>query len=129
MTWPSAEIALVAYLKAETGAQTATRVPQGIESIQRFIRVARGPGSDDLVTDSVLIDIESFTPEVAAADYANGVNLAEEIRQAMHRLTGRKAGNVLIDKVRTSASPMWLDYQNPGTNRFVASYGIEYRQQ
>lgn len=129
MSWPSAEIALVAYLKAETGARVATRVPPGVETIPRFIRVARGPGSDDLVTDSVLIDIESFTPEVDAADYANGVNLAEEIRQAMHRLTGRKAGAVLIDRVRTSASPTWLDYQNPGTNRFVASYRIEYRQQ
>ena len=124
MSWPSAEIALVAYLRAETGAQTGTKVPGNVETIPRFIRVARGPGSDDLVTDSTLIDIESFTPE-----YGPSVNLAEEVRQAMHRLSGRKAGAVLIDRVRTSASPMWLDYKNPGTNRFVASYRIEYRQQ
>lgn len=129
MTWISAEAALIAYLKAETGAKAATRVPADVETIPRFIRVARGPGADDLVTDSALIDIESFTPEATEADYANGVNFAEEIRQAMLRLSGRKAGTVLVDRVRTSSSPMWLDYRNPATNRFVASYRIEYRQQ
>lgn len=129
MSWPSAEASLVTYLAAETGATVATRIPGNVETIPRFIRVVRGPGSDDLITDSTLIDIESFTPEVTAADYANGVSLAEEVRQAMHRLTGSKAGEVLIDRVRTSSSPMWLDYKNPATNRFVASYRIEYRQQ
>lgn len=123
MSWPSAEIAVVAYLRTAIGAQTATKIPDDLETLPRFIRVVRGPGSDDLVTDSALVDIESFCPS-----YGDAVNLAEEIRQAMHRLSGRKAGTVLIDRVRTSASPMWVDYRNPATNRFVASYRIEYRQ-
>lgn len=123
MTWPSAEVALVAYLREQTGAQVATIIPANLETLPRFIRVARGPGSDDLVTDSTLIDVEVFAP-----DYGVAADLAEEVRQAMHRLSGRKAGAVLVDRVRTSTSPLWLDYKNPATNRFVASYRFEYRQ-
>lgn len=123
MTWPSAEVALVTYLRAETGAQVATKIPGNVETLPRFVRVARGPGSDDLVTDSILIDVEVFAPAYSAA-----ADLAEEVRQAMHRLSGRKAGAVLVDRVRTSTSPMWVDYKNPATNRFVASYRFEYRQ-
>lgn len=123
MTWPSAEVALVAYLRAETGVQVATKIPGTLETLPRFIRVAKGPGSDDLVTDSTLIDVEVFAPVHADAE-----RLAEEVRQAMHRLSGRKAGAVLVDRVRTSTSPMWVDYKNPATNRFVASYRLEYRQ-
>lgn len=123
MTWPSAVVALVAYLRAETGVQVGTKVPGNLEALPRFIRVARGPGSDDLVTDSTLIDIEVFAPV-----YADAEALAEEVRQTMHRLSGRKAGSVLVDRVRTSTSPMWVDYKNPATNRFVASYRFEYRQ-
>ena len=123
MSWPSAEKALVIYLKAETGAKVANKVPENLETIPLFIRIARGPGSDDLVTDSPLIDIEAFAPDYGAAS-----DLAEQVRQAMHRLSGRKAGTVLIDRARTVSSPMWMDYRNPATNRFVASYRIEYRQ-
>lgn len=123
MTWPSAEVALVAYLQAETGTRVATKIPGDVETLPRFVRVARGPGSDDLVTDSILIDVEAFAPTYAAA-----ADLAEEVRQAIHRLSGRKAGAVLVDRVRTSTSPMWVDYKNPATNRFVASYRFEYRQ-
>lgn len=123
MTWPSAEVALVAYLRSETGAQVATKIPGNLETLPRFIRVARGPGSDDLVTDSTLIDVEVFAP-----GHADAERLAEDVRQAMHRLSGRKAGAVLVDRVRTSTSPLWVDYKNPATNRFVASYRFEYRQ-
>lgn len=129
MSWPSIEKALIAYLHAETGAKTATKTPDNVELIPRFIRISKGPGSDDLVTESTLVDVESFTPETGQSpDYGSAVDFAEEIRQTMHRLSGCKAGTVLIDRVRTSASPMWVDYRNPATNRFVASYRIEFRQ-
>jgi hypothetical protein len=28
----------------------------------------------------------------------------------------------------TATAPAWVDYRNPGTNRFVASYRLEFRQ-
>lgn len=123
MSWPSIEKALVVYLAAETGAPTATKTPENLETLPKFIRVTRGPGTDDLITDAPLIDIEAFATKYGAAG-----DLAEQIREAMHRLSGGKAGTVLIDRVRTASSPMWLDYRNSATNRFVASYRIEYRQ-
>lgn len=128
--WPDIEKSLVAYLRTTTGIRTATRIPPDVEKLPGFIRVARGPGTDDLVTDAPTIDIESFTPETSQpTDYATATDLAETIRQAMHALAGRQFGGVLVDLVRTSVGPVWVDYRNPATNRFVASYRIEFRQQ
>lgn len=121
--WPDVEKALVSYLRTVTGARTATLVPSDVETLARFVRISRGPGTDDTLTDSHLVDVETFTQA-----YADGYTLAEEVRQAMLALSGQKAGPVLVDRVRTSGSPFWLDYKNPATNRFVASYRIEYRQ-
>lgn len=121
--WPDIEKALVAQLHAVTGEITATKVPENLGDLPGFIRIARGPGSDDMVTDAPSVDVECFKP-----DYGQAAALAEDVRQAFHGLIGRKAGGVLIDRVRTSVSPMWVDYRNPATNRFIASYRIEYRQ-
>lgn len=121
--WPDIEKALVAYLEASTGIRCATIIPEKVEQLPGFIRIARGPGSDDLFTDSPSVDVECFQP-----DYGDAAALAEDVRQVFHGLIGRNAGGVLIDRVRTSVSPVWVDYKNPATNRFVASYRIEYRQ-
>lgn len=121
--WQDVEIGLVAYLSKALGCRVATRVPGDVETLSRFVRISRGPGSDDTLTDSPLIDVESFTQ-----GYADGFTLAEDARQALLALSGKFAGPVLVDRVRTSGSPMWVDYRNPGTNRFVASYRLEYRQ-
>lgn len=122
--WPDLEKWLVVYLRAETGARVATKVPENVETIPRFVRIARGPGTDDLITDAPLIDVETFT-----TDYADGYTLAEEVRKALHALSGRKAGAALVDRVRTSVAPAWVDYRNPETNRFIASYRVETRKQ
>ncbi|WP_343317781.1 hypothetical protein AAFM46_11000 [Arthrobacter sp. TMP15] len=121
--WPDIEKALVAHLEEQTSVRCATEVPEKVEDLPGFIRIARGPGTDDLVTDAPVVDVECFKP-----DYGSAGALAEDVRQFFHGLIGRKAGGVLIDRVRTSVSPTWVDYKNPATNRFVASYRIEYRQ-
>lgn len=123
MSWPSIEKAIVGHLTSVLGARFATRIPADVESLPRFGRIARGPGSDDLVTDSVGVDVECFAP-----DYGDSWDFAEATRQALHALSGAVAGGVLIDRVRTLSSPVWVDYKNPATNRFVATYRVEYRQ-
>lgn len=123
MSWPSLQKALVGHLTNRLGARFATRIPADVETLERFGRIARGPGADDLITDVVNVDVECF-----AQDYGDGETFAEETRQAFHALSGAVAGGVLIDRVRTTSSPMWLDYKNPKTNRFVATYRVEYRQ-
>lgn len=123
--WPDLEKALVPFLRAElNGIRVGTLVPGDVETLPRFVRVARGPGSDDWTTDSTLIDVETFT-----TTYADGYTLAEEVRTALHGLSGRNAGSVLIDSVRTSVAPAWVDYRNPKTTRFVASYRVTTRKQ
>jgi hypothetical protein len=123
MSWPSITKALVAGIRADLQKQCGTKIPDNVETLTEFIRVARGPGADDLITDAPLIDVECFS-----TDFSTAEALAEAVRQWFHRLSGRTVDGVLVDRVRTSTSPEWLDYRNPGTNRFVASYRLEYRQ-
>lgn len=123
MRWANLEKALVAGLRSDLSARTGTKVPADVEALEKFVRVVRGPGADDLITDSVTVDAECFS-----TDYTKAGDLAEDVRQWFHTLSGRRVGGVLIDRVRTSVSPSWVDYRNPGTNRFVASYRLDYRQ-
>ncbi|WXW93148.1 tail terminator [Arthrobacter phage BrayBeast] len=123
MSWPSIEKALVAGLRADLGVQVGTKVPPDVETREKFIRVARGPGSDDMITDAPLVDVECFSNVYGTAD-----TLSEDVRQWFHALNGRKVAGVLVDRVRTAAAPAWVDYLNPATNRFVASYRLEFRQ-
>lgn len=123
MSWPSVEKALVAGLRTDLTVQVGTKVPGDVETREKFVRISRGPGADDLVTDAPLVDVECFS-----TDYGTAADLSEAVRQWFHALNGRKVGAVLVDRARTSAAPMWVDYRNPATNRFVASYRLEFRQ-
>lgn len=121
--WPSVEKALIAAHREETGIQTGTKIPANIEELTKFVRMTRGPGSDDMITDAPVIDVECFSNDYGTAD-----TLAEDVRQWFHALNGRQVGLVLVDRVRTNVAPAWVDYRNPGTNRFVASYRLEQRK-
>lgn len=124
--WPHLEKLAVAYLKEQTGKRTATKTPDDLKVLAAdgFLRVSRGPGSDDGVTDSPLLDVESFaTTETSAWE------LAESARQALHRLRGRAVNGVLVDTVSTATGPVLVDWGNPGIHRYVASYRFAFRQQ
>lgn len=123
MRWPDIEKALVAGIRADLEVQCGTKVPENVEVHTKYVRIARGPGTDDFVTDSPLIDVECFSNV-----YGTASDLAEDLRQWFHSRTGRKVNGVLVDSVRTASAPAWLDYRNPATNRFVASYRLAYRQ-
>lgn len=122
--WPDVEKALIAHLRSETGHRVGNLVPGDVETLPAFIRIARGPGTDDLITDAPSVDVETFAPSYGASS-----DLAEDVRQLFHALSGRRVGPVLVDLVRTNLSPSWVDYRNSATNRFVASYRIEFRQE
>lgn len=123
MSWPSVAKAIVSGIRTDLSVQCGTKIPGNVETLERFVRIARGPGTDDLVTDAPLVDVECF-----ATDYGAAEALAESVRQWFHALNGRRIGGVLVDRSRTSTAPMWVDYANPETNRFVASYRLEFRQ-
>lgn len=121
--WPDIEKALVKGLREHVGVgRVATRVPGDVEALPGFIRVIRGPGSDDKITDSPTMDVETFAPA-----YGEAMRLAQQSRAYLHTLTGQRIGNVLVDSVRTSATPTEVYYADE-VERIVASYRFEFRK-
>ena len=121
--WPDVEVALVKYLAAALGVRVAVSTPADLDRLPGFIRVTRGPGSDDGVTDAPAVDVEAFAPTRGAAR-----DLAERARAAMHELTGHCAGGLLFDSVRTATAPSWVDWGNPAIHRYVAVYAVRFRR-
>ena len=124
--WPYLEKVAVEHLTSVMGKRTATRTPADLEALAAdgFLRVTRGPGSDNGVTDSPLLDVESFgTTETSAWERA------EDARQAVHALRGKAVNGVLVDTVSTASGPVLVDWGNPGIYRYVASYRFAFRKQ
>lgn len=91
------------------------------------VRVLLASGSDDGLTDSSLIDVESFAPTRAGA-----FTLAEDVRAAMAAIGATDtsaAGDRLVDRVETATRPVWRDYRATGIHRVVASYRVFSRKQ
>jgi len=116
------EAFVIAYLESETGDDAGTTTPNNLETLAAFHRVSVGGGDDDTVTDSALVDIESFAPSRYNAALA-----AERARLAMLQLSGKTVAGSLVDRVRTATRPVWLDYDNPKVFRYVATYRVEQR--
>ena len=64
--WPDVQQLAVAYLTAAPGPQWSTRSPADVRRPARCVRVTRGPGTDDGITDSPLLDVETFARHRAA---------------------------------------------------------------
>ena len=127
-TWPDVIPPVIAHLRTSLGlapGMVATRVRADVDTIPRFVRVARGPGSDDFVTDSFVVDVETFTLTAAPED---SWPLAEGARQSMHALAGRAVAGVLVDSVTTATAPVEIDYGNSKVVRLVASYRLHLRK-
>lgn len=130
MRWPNVTKLSVTYLKAATGIRAVTRLPANLESHLPVYRVTRGPGSDDKITDSPLVDVETF----AASEDAMW-DAAEDARQAMHALAGTVVDGALVDTVSTATAPTYVDFGNTSTSdgnpaifRAVASYRLALRK-
>lgn len=120
--FPIIEALVVAHLRAATdggaGVSTPSNLGQGI-----FHRVTRGPGSDDGITDSPLVDVETF-----AGSRLDAAQAAEAAREAMRAMKANAAAGHLIDSVDVASGPVWLDYENPKVHRYVASYRLTLRR-
>lgn len=124
--WPDVQKLAVAYLRPALDLApglVATKVRADVDTLAKFVRVARGPGSDDSVTDSPLLDVETFT-----LNSADAWNLAEDARLAMHALAGKAVNGALVDSVTTATAPTEVDYGNPKVTRYVASYRLHLRK-
>lgn len=120
MMWPDVEVAFIKILREGLGVRVADTVPDDVENLPGFVRVTRGPGSDDGVTDSPLVDVEAFHPVRGEAAV-----LAERARQVMHAASNKHG--VLVDSVATASGPTWVFYA-PEVHRYVASYRVALRR-
>tara|TARA_R100001244_G_scaffold6385_4_gene7481 strand:+ start:451 stop:822 length:372 start_codon:yes stop_codon:yes gene_type:complete len=122
MRWPILEKVAVAALNEALEVRAGTKVPGDVDTLPGFVRVSRGPGSDDGITDSPGLDVETFAPSQMAA-----AELAEDCRQIIHDLQGGLAGGAFVDSVRTAVGPVRVDY-SPNVERYVATYVLDFRR-
>lgn len=122
-SWPMLErIAVRALNDNLARGRAATNLPAKVENLDGFVRVTRGPGSDDGITDSPLLDVEAFHADRVAA-----WEIAEDSRQIILALAASSAAGHLIDGVSTATSPNYVFY-GPHVERYVASYRVSYRR-
>lgn len=123
MRWPILEkVAVAGFNAALSPVRAGTKVPADIDDLDGFVRVSRGPGGDDGITDAPILDVETFAPTQLDA-----VDLAETCRQVVHGWRGTVIGGSLVDSVRTAVGPVRVDY-SPNVERYVASYVLTFRR-
>lgn len=121
--WPDPETAVIGLLQGRiAGVHVADTVPGEVESEypEGFIRVTRGAGSDDGITDSPLMDLEAFHP-----DRIEAARIADEARQVM--LGAVNQTGVLFDRIQTISTPAYVFY-GPNIERYVATYQVDMRR-
>src|SRR5690625_7363846 len=104
--WPDPETAVIGLLQGRiAGVHVADTVPGEVESEypEGFIRVTRGAGSDDGITDSPLMDLEAFHP-----DRIEAARIADEARRLMLGAVN-KTGD-LFDRIQTTTYPSYVYY-------------------
>ena len=124
MSWPILEALAVAWLSEQLGVDVSTDLPANVATVHPdgFVRVARGPGSDDGISDEPLLDVEAFHP-----DRVEAARLAERARTEVHAMKARVVAGHLIDTVETASGPAWV-YYGPNVERYAASYRLSYRR-
>lgn len=117
------ETLLVAYLAAIPGVTgTSVDLPQNIRTRLPFIQVNRVGGSDNYITDTATVDVDTFhnTRSEASA-------LSRVVHAAMMKLRHTSVNGVLVDSVETVTGPQWISYEDENLQRYVATYQIDSR--
>lgn len=120
-----AEALFISALSGVDGvSRTVTRLPaaERLTAALPLVRVHRVGGADDRLTDTARVDLETF-----AADYDTASALARTVHTAALALGNTVVDGVLVDTVETVSAPMWVDYENPNVQRFVATYEAAVR--
>ncbi|MFF9758572.1 hypothetical protein ACF1G4_03225 [Streptomyces caelestis] len=121
--WPDMELAVMKGVREKLGGPRVTdEVPARVETLVPVVVVRVAGGADDHISDTVIVDVESF-----GADRAAMWDLARRAHAAVHALAATKAGGVVIDTVDTEQRPVPVSYGNPGVRRAIATYRLTTR--
>lgn len=132
--WPDLELLLLdrlmPVLKASLDPDGARDLHGGTDTPaldgRWFLKLRVVSGSDDDVTETSRVDVETFAPTRAEA---SAFGLAARYEMEALAGTGRPDGSGLIDSVETIQRPVWVNYSTPITHCFVGSYMVAVRRQ
>lgn len=125
MGWPDLVEAYVGGVRAALGVPASISTKNfKLESLPGFVRVSRGPGSDDKIYESALIDFDVIT-----TSYDTTHDLAERLRDYVLSTQNRVVNGAPIGRVVTATSPTEVDWGNPNLVRFVYSARISTARQ
>lgn len=117
------ETLLVTYLASiPTVTGVSVDLPHNVLTRLPFIQVNRVGGSDNYITDSATVDVDTFHATRAGASA-----LARAVHAAMMRLRHTAVNGVLVDSVETITGPLWINYDDENLERYVATYSIDSR--
>lgn len=125
MGWPNLVSAYIQGIVSDLDLE-ASYTTKGfpLESLPGFVRVTRGPGSDDKIYDSTLIDFDVITTSYDASH-----DLAERLREYVLSTHNTLVGGHPVGSVETASAPMEVDWGNPNLVRFVYSARISTARQ
>lgn len=125
MGWPDLVAAYVGGIWDELGVRASISTKNfKLEDLSGFVRVSRGPGSDDKIYESVLIDFDVIT-----SSYDTTRDLAGRLRDYVLSTQNRVVNGAPIGRVVTATSPTEVDWGNPNLVRFVYSARISTARQ
>lgn len=105
---------------------TGTATPDDLTGKLPFGRVRRLGGSDDGLTDTSLVDVDTFVARAAGA-YTVGVDLAELVRQLLTSGPHHQAAGV-IDRVITTTAPVERPWPDEKVLRRTGTYAVTVRR-
>ncbi|MFD7111494.1 hypothetical protein ACFWAF_14995 [Streptomyces microflavus] len=129
LTWGDIEQAAALIIRAAlpTGTRVVNELPADLEKKLPLVQVQIAPGGgDDRVTDTALVDIDTFH-----STRTGMWDLAREVRAALLAASGTHVpgARVVIDTVDTASRPAPVPYGSPAIRRAVATYALTSRAQ
>lgn len=126
--FPDVEDVIVTLLEDDAGGadHAGTVIPTDLKDRLPFVFIYRFGGRDDRITDVASIEIDTF-----AATRADGMALAETLRQrltsAPHNVT-TEDGVVVVDTVSTLEAPREVPYGDSDVRRFASAFSVSLRR-
>ncbi|WP_329356969.1 hypothetical protein [Streptomyces anulatus] len=128
LLWGDIEHAAALIVRtAMPGTRVVNELPADLEKKLPLVQVQILPGGgDDGVTDTALVDVDTF-----AATRTAMWDLARDVRAALLAAAGTHVpgARVVIDTVETTSRPAPVSYGNPAIRRAVATYALTSRAQ